>query len=64
MNAYHWDAVDYAQNSQSQQRWATELIARLPLTGMEDVLDLVAAMEKSRRQSPPDRQSRFGRWHR
>lgn len=40
MNAYQWDAVDYAQNSQSQQHWATELIARLSLTGTEDALDL------------------------
>lgn len=34
-----WDAADYAQHSASQQVWATELLARLPLRGDEHLLD-------------------------
>jgi trans-aconitate methyltransferase len=40
MNTYHWNAQDYAQNSQAQRQWAKELIAGLRLTGHETVLDL------------------------
>lgn len=40
MNSYNWNAEDYQQNSAAQQQWARELIAKLELTGAEDVLDL------------------------
>jgi trans-aconitate 2-methyltransferase len=40
MNTYEWNAKDYEQNSQAQQKWAKELIAHLNLTGVEDILDL------------------------
>jgi len=40
LNAYRWNAQDYAQNSQAQQQWANELIALLQLSGRENVLDL------------------------
>ncbi|MEC4747920.1 methyltransferase domain-containing protein [Methylomicrobium sp. Wu6] len=40
MSAYNWNAGDYQQNSAAQQQWASELIAKLALTGSEDVLDL------------------------
>ncbi len=40
MNAYRWNAQDYAQNSQAQQQWAKELTAQLQLSGRETVLDL------------------------
>lgn len=40
MNTYEWNAKDYEQNSQAQQKWAKELIAHLDLKGAEDVLDL------------------------
>ena len=35
-----WNAADYAANSVVQQTWARELIARLPLRGGEQVLDV------------------------
>jgi len=37
---YDWNAKDYENNSQAQQKWARELIATLNLTGSEDILDL------------------------
>jgi trans-aconitate 2-methyltransferase len=40
MSSYNWNAEDYQQNSAAQQQWACELIAKLALTGSEDVLDL------------------------
>ncbi len=40
MSIYNWNAEDYQQNSAAQQQWARELIAKLELTGAEDVLDL------------------------
>lgn len=40
MSSYHWNAEDYRQNSAAQQQWARELIAKLALAGVEDVLDL------------------------
>ena len=40
MNTYEWNAKDYEQNSQAQQKWAKELIAHLDLRGAEDILDL------------------------
>jgi trans-aconitate 2-methyltransferase len=40
MSAYNWNAEDYQQNSAAQQQWANELLAKLALTGSEDVLDL------------------------
>lgn len=40
MSIYNWNAEDYQQNSAAQQQWASELIAKLALTGSEDVLDL------------------------
>lgn len=40
MNTYRWNARDYAQHSQAQKQWAKELIAQLPLSGHENVLDL------------------------
>lgn len=40
MNSYTWNATDYAKHSQTQQRWAQELIAKLDLTGTEAVLDV------------------------
>jgi len=40
MSSYHWNAEDYQQNSTAQQQWARELIAKLVLTGSENVLDL------------------------
>lgn len=38
--ACQWNAADYAANSAVQQSWARELIARLPLRGSENVLDV------------------------
>jgi trans-aconitate methyltransferase len=40
MKTYRWNAKDYEQNSQAQQKWARELIANLNLTGTEHILDL------------------------
>lgn len=40
MNTYNWNAKDYEKNSGAQQKWARELIARLNLTGTENILDL------------------------
>ncbi len=40
MNTYNWNAEDYQRNSQAQQKWAKELIAKLDLIGSENVLDL------------------------
>jgi trans-aconitate 2-methyltransferase len=40
MSAYNWNAEDYQQNSAAQQQWARELIAKLALTGSENLLDL------------------------
>jgi trans-aconitate 2-methyltransferase len=37
---YLWNAKDYAQNSQNQYRWATELIPKLKLQGHEALLDI------------------------
>lgn len=38
--AYIWNAKDYAQNSQNQYQWATELIPKLKLQGHEALLDI------------------------
>jgi trans-aconitate methyltransferase len=35
-----WNAADYAANSAVQQTWARELIAKLPLRGDENILDV------------------------
>ena len=35
-----WDANDYSRHSAAQQQWASELIAKLSLTGKERVLDI------------------------
>jgi trans-aconitate methyltransferase len=40
MNTYNWNAKDYENNSQAQQKWARELIPHLNLTGTEHILDL------------------------
>ncbi len=40
MNTYSWNAKDYERNSEAQQRWARELIAKLNLTGVENILDI------------------------
>jgi trans-aconitate 2-methyltransferase len=40
MSSYNWNAEDYQQNSAAQQQWACELIAKLALTGSENLLDL------------------------
>jgi len=40
MKTYRWDAKDYERNSEAQQKWAREIIARLNLTGTENILDL------------------------
>jgi len=40
MNTYSWNAKDYERNSEAQQKWARELIAKLNLTGVENILDL------------------------
>jgi len=40
MSTYNWDAKDYEQFSQAQQKWARELIEKLKLNGGEHVLDL------------------------
>jgi trans-aconitate 2-methyltransferase len=40
MSTYNWNAEDYEKHSQAQQLWARELIEKLALKGMEDVLDL------------------------
>ena len=40
MNKYNWNAKDYEKNSQTQQKWARELIEKLQLKGTENVLDL------------------------
>lgn len=40
MSTYTWNAEDYERNSQTQLKWAKELIDKLSLIGTEDVLDL------------------------
>lgn len=40
MSKYIWNAKDYEQHSQAQQKWAKELIGKLNLKGTEDILDL------------------------
>jgi trans-aconitate methyltransferase len=40
MNKYIWNAKDYEQHSQAQQKWARELIGKLNLKLTEDILDL------------------------
>ena len=40
MNTYNWNAKDYEKNSQTQQKWARELIEKLSLKGTEKVLDV------------------------
>ncbi len=40
MTTYNWNAKDYEKNSQTQQKWAKELMAHLNLTGTEAILDL------------------------
>lgn len=40
MQTDKWDAADYSQNSQIQQKLARELIAKLALKGSEAVLDI------------------------
>ncbi len=40
MSTYTWNAKDYEKHSQSQQKWARELVDKLSLKGTEDVLDL------------------------
>ena len=37
---YNWDPEEYARSSSAQQQWGEELIAKLLLTGDEDVLDI------------------------
>ena len=37
---YQWDASDYANHSNVQQKWAKELIDKLNLTGNESLLDI------------------------
>ncbi len=37
---YKWNAKDYADHSQEQQKWARELIHKLDLKGTESVLDI------------------------
>ena len=37
---YTWDAKDYGINSQNQYAWATELLAKLKLSGDESVIDI------------------------
>mgnify|MGYP001206909063 CR=1 FL=1 len=40
MKNYKWDAHEYEKHSQSQQKWARELIEKISLKGTENVLDL------------------------
>jgi trans-aconitate 2-methyltransferase len=40
MKKYIWNAKDYEQHSDAQQKWARELLAKLNLKGTEDILDL------------------------
>ena len=40
MKNYKWDAQEYEKHSQSQQKWARELIEKISLNGNENVLDL------------------------
>lgn len=40
MSTYTWNPEDYERHSQSQQKWAGELIEKLDLSGTESVLDL------------------------
>ncbi|HUL00355.1 MAG TPA: methyltransferase domain-containing protein [Nitrospirota bacterium] len=40
MRTYNWNAKDYKNHSQEQQKWAKELLGKLHLRGSEDVLDL------------------------
>lgn len=37
---HHWQPADYAANSAVQLAWARELLARLPLSGDEHILDV------------------------
>ena len=37
---YHWNAEDYAKSSSAQKKWADELIKKLQLNGMENLLDV------------------------
>ncbi len=40
MPVFEWNAADYANQSSAQQVWAEELLAKLNLSGSEQVLDL------------------------
>ena len=40
MSTYKWDAIDYEQFSQAQQKWARELIGKSDLAGEQSILDL------------------------
>jgi len=40
MQAYQWNAVDYAKSSSVQQQWARELFHKLHLKGSEILLDI------------------------
>jgi trans-aconitate 2-methyltransferase len=40
LHTYKWDAKDYQNNSEVQQKWARELIAKIKLKGNESVLDI------------------------
>lgn len=40
LHPVQWNAADYARNSASQQVWADDLLARLPLRGRERILDV------------------------
>ena len=37
---FQWDACDYAEHSNAQQKWAKELISQLCLGGNEFLLDI------------------------
>ncbi len=40
MQAYQWNAVEYAKHASVQQQWARELINKLKLKGNERILDI------------------------
>jgi len=40
MKNYKWDACEYEKHSQGQQKWARELIEKIPLKGTENLLDI------------------------
>jgi hypothetical protein len=46
MQAYQWNARDYAASSSVQQQWARELIRKLALKGNESLRDIYSSLKR------------------